>query len=249
VLSALIFGTFAPDLEFFIRFEPAGHFGHSTRGFFFFSMPVALIAFWLFHYAVKEPLAALMPQLVRQKIVPGVYPLSLRRPFQLLLVLISVLVGAGTHILWDSLTHGGYWPARHFPWFWESVHVPRVGDLFYYKILQYVSTVFGMVVVLFWFVHWIRTAPEQRYPAGSNVPQAQARIARILIPLIALAGGLLRAVVGVGRPETPRDVQAWIVDLVVTAISLTWLELMVWGFTLPVRRSQPTPERDHANVA
>ena len=249
VLTALIFGTFAPDLEFFIRFEAAGRFGHSARGFFLFSLPVAFIAFWLFHDVLKEPLASLMPRAVRERIVPGTYPISWRQPRQLLLVLFSLLVGAASHILWDSFTHGGYWPARHFSWFWERVHFPVLGDLYNYKILQYGSTILGMLVVFFWFLHWIRTAPEQQHPAGSSVPAAHVRLARILIPLTALLGGLVRAMVGVGHPETPRDVQAWIVDFVVAAISLTWLELMVWGFALPIRRSHVASRRDHANVA
>ena len=244
VLSALIFGTFAPDLEFFLRFDPSGHFGHTARGIFVFSLPVAFIAFWLFHDVVKEPLAAMLPSGVRQRIVPGTFPLSLRRPGRLFLVLVSLLVGTATHILWDSLTHGGYWPARHFSWFWEKVSFPVLGQLYYYKILQYASTVFGLLVVLFWFLHWLRTAPLQQHPAGSSVPVTQTRIARILVPTTVLLGALLRAAVGVSHPDTSREVQHWLVDFVVTSISLAWLELMIWGFTLPVRAatdSAPAP--------
>ncbi len=190
-----------------------------------------------------------MPHAVRQKIVSGTYPLSLRRPSELFLILLSILIGAASHLLWDSFTHGGYWPARHFPWFWEKVHFPLIGNLYHFKILQYVSTVFGMLVVFLWCLQWIRTAPVQQHPAGSSVSPSHARLARVLIPAVALLGGLLRAVFGVGHPQTPRDVQAWIVDFVVAAISLTWLELMIWGFTLPARRSRTAEQRDHANVA
>ena len=252
VLTALIFGTFAPDLEFFIRFEPAGHFGHSARGFFLFSLPVAFIAFWLFHDVLKEPLAALMPHAVRERIVPGTYPLSLRQPRRLLLVLGSLLVGAATHILWDAFTHNGYWPARHLPWFWQSVTFPMIGELHNYKILQYASSVFGLIVLVLWFRHWIRTAPVHRHPAGGSVPASHAKIARILIPATAMLGGLMRAVTDVGEPATPRDVQHWIVDVIVASISLAWLELMFWGFTLPARRSPDSPrvpQEDHANLA
>ena len=235
VLSALIFGTFAPDLEFFLRFDPKGHFGHTIRGLFLFSLPVAFVAFWLFHDIVKEPLAALLPKAVRQKIVPGIYPLSLRRPLSVILVLVSLLVGAATHLLWDSFTHGGYWPGRHFPWFWKTINLPVLGVLHYYKVLQYASTVFGLLVVFFWFLHWLRTAPVQPQPAGSSVLAAQTRVARVLIPTTVLLGALARAMVRVSHPETPQDIQLWLVEFVVTAISLTWLELMIWGFTLPVR--------------
>lgn len=238
VLSALIIGTFAPDLEFFLRFAPEGPFGHTARGFFVFSLPVAFAVFWLFHDVVKEPLAALMPAAVRKRITPGIYPFSFRR---LLLVLFSLLVGASTHLLWDAFTHGGYWPGRHFHWFWKTVTVPLLGELHYYKVLQYASTVFGLDVVFFWFLHWLRTAPTQDQPAGSSVPLNQTRAARVLIPASVLLGALVRTLVGVSRPESPREFQTWLVEFVVTAISLTWLELMMWGFTLPVRVHSDLP--------
>ena len=142
-----------------------------------------------------------MPRAIRLRIVPGVYPLSLRRPRQLSLVLLSLLVGAATHILWDSFTHGGYWPARHFPWFWETLPNPVIGDLHYYKILQYLSTGIGLLVVLFWILHWMRTAPVQEHPAGSSVPEGHARLARILIPAVALLGGIIRGCFCSGLPD------------------------------------------------
>ena len=77
VLSALIIGTFTPDLEFFLRFAPKGPFGHSPRGLFLFCLPVGFVVFWLFHAVVKEPLAALMPRAVRQRVPADPYPLPL----------------------------------------------------------------------------------------------------------------------------------------------------------------------------
>ncbi len=252
VLSALIFGTFAPDLEFFLRFAPKGPFGHSTRGLFLFCLPVAFGCFWIFHDIVKEPLAALMPRDLRERIVPGIYPMSLRRPLQLLLICASILIGATTHILWDSFTHATFWPGRHFTFLQETFVLPVVGVVHTYKLLQYASTIFGLVVVFFWLRHWMRTAPVQVNPAGSSVPAHQARIARILIPASALVGGFARALVGVHYARTPRALEVWVGEFVVAAISLAWVELMIWGFTLPVRSAdEPStvPQPDHANVA
>ena len=233
VLSALIIGTFAPDLEFFLRFAPHGPFGHTFRGFFLFSLPVAFVVFWMFHALVKEPLAALLPARVRQRIVAGEYPLSLRHPLPLILALVSVFVGGATHILWDSFTHAGYWPAQHLPVLKTAFTLPLLGIVHLYKLLQYVSTVFGLLALFFWFRHWVRTAPVQQEPAGNCVPASQARIARILIPLLALCAAVIRTVINVRHPTTPRGAEIWLGDFVVAAISFAWLELMAWGLMLP----------------
>lgn len=241
ILSALIFGTFAPDLEFFLRFAPKGPFGHTTRGLFLFCLPVGFGIFWIFHDLVKEPLAALMPRAIRERITPGIYPMSLRRPHQLVLVLVSVLIGAITHLLWDSFTHASYWPGHHFPFLREVFTLPVIGEVHLYKLLQYASTIFGLAVVYFWLRHWARTAPVQQDPAGSSVSASHVRIARILIPATALLGGLIRAFVSIHNPETPRGMEIWVGDFVVASISLAWLELMFWGFTLPVRAANEIP--------
>jgi hypothetical protein len=241
VLSALIFGTFAPDLEFFFRFAPKGPFGHSPRGLFLFCLPAAFGVFWIFHDLVKEPLAALMPRAVRERITPGIYPMSLRHPLQLILVLVSILIGSLTHDLWDSFTHNRRWPAGELPLLQEMFTVPVVGEVHLYKVLQYLSTIFGMVALYFWFRHWVRTAPVQAYPAGSSVSSSQARIARVLIPIIAMLGAFARTFIGVHRLNTPRGIEVWVGIFVVATISFVWIELMLWGFTLPVRRADDLP--------
>jgi hypothetical protein len=232
-LSALIIGTFAPDLEFFLRFAPKGPFGHTTRGLFLFCLPVGFVVFWIYQEVVKEPLAALMPRSVRHKISADSYPLSLRYPLQLALVLVSVFVGAVTHLLWDSFTHGDRWPAHHWSFLTQAVTLPVLGVVHYYKLLQYFSTVFGSLAVFFWFLHWVRTAPIQQEPAGRLVSPAHVRIARIAIPSIALLGAVFRTLVALGHPGTPRGIEIWAGEFVVTATSIAWLELIAWGLTLP----------------
>jgi hypothetical protein len=234
VLSALIIGTFTPDLEFFLRFAPKGPFGHSPRGLFLFCLPMGFAVFWLFHAVVKEPLAALMPRTVRERVPADPYPIPLWQPLQLALVLVSILVGALTHLLWDSFTHADRWPAHHWPFLTQAVTIPLLGVVHVHKLLQYASSVLGSLAVFFWFRHWIRTAPIQRQPAGSTVPPAQVRIARFVIPTIALVGAAIRPFIGTDHSPNHRGVEFWLGEFVVTVISLVWLELMAWGFTLPL---------------
>ncbi|MGA2727123.1 MAG: DUF4184 family protein [Terracidiphilus sp.] len=234
VLSALIIGTFTPDLEFFLRFAPRGPFSHTPRGLFLFCLPVGFVVYWLFHAVVKEPSAALLPRAARERVPADPYPLSLRQPLQFALVLASILVGALTHLLWDAFTHADHWPARHWPFLLQAVTLPLLGVVHVHTLLQYASSVFGCLAVFFWFRHWARTAPIQRVPAGNTVPPAQVRIARIAVPAIALVGAAIRFQIGTDLARTHRGVEFWLGEFVVTAISLVWLELMAWGLTLPL---------------
>ena len=245
ILSALIIGTFAPDLEFFLRFTPKGRFGHTVPGIFLFSLPVAFGVYCLFHAFVKEPLAALLPRVVRERISIGANPVSLRRPLELIQVLVSILAGAATHVLWDSFTHAGYWPYRHLPFLAASFFLPFVGEVHGYKVLQEASTLAGCVAVAFWFRHWVRTAPERREFAGARVPGAQVQVVRFALPLMALIAALVRAELGDGFPTSPHLLEMWLGDFVVTAITLAWLGLLTWGFLLerlnPPRLARPAP--------
>jgi hypothetical protein len=121
-----------------------------------------------------------------------------------------------------------------------------------YKLLQYLSTLAGALAVYLWFIHWQRTAPIQEDPAGSRVTPSHIAIARILIPLTAIVGAVLRAQLGsqfgtqfaAGPSEDVPGLEVWLGDFAVTAISLAWLELMAWGLILerpPVRDLPPTP--------
>ena len=54
-------GTFAPDLEYFLRLKPGGGYGHTLPGAFLLSLPMALVTLWIFHRVVKAPFTLLLP--------------------------------------------------------------------------------------------------------------------------------------------------------------------------------------------
>src|SRR5271165_5815984 len=74
VPSALVIGTFAPDLEYFIRLVPGGGWGHTIAGAFGMDLPLGLVCLWLFHRWVKIPLAYLLPDSVRGRLTPLLAP-------------------------------------------------------------------------------------------------------------------------------------------------------------------------------
>ena len=139
VPSALIVGTMAPDFEYFLRFSPGGGFGHTFAGAFLLSLPLALLVLWIFHAIVKAPLIRLFPEGIRMRLGAQMGRFSFGGMKRFLLIVISLLIGIATHIVWDSFTHQYTWLSDHWPLLRQTVHLPVLGWLPLYKILQYIS--------------------------------------------------------------------------------------------------------------
>jgi hypothetical protein len=135
IASAVVVGCFAPDFEYFIKLAPKGGFGHTVLGLFVFDLPLGLAVYWVFHRYGKEPLSAWLPKGVRQRVKVGPSIAELRGVGQFALVSLSILVGATTHIFWDSFTHPGFWPYQHWHFLSGTVRLPLEGSVQNYKLL------------------------------------------------------------------------------------------------------------------
>jgi hypothetical protein len=58
-------------------------------------------------------------------------------------VLLSLVLGIATHLVWDSFTHGDGYVVTHVPLLGTSL----AGDLTWARALQHVSTVAGLVII------------------------------------------------------------------------------------------------------
>jgi hypothetical protein len=228
VFSAVVFGSFAPDFEYFLRLGPRGRFGHTWPGLFLFDVPFGFIMLWLFHRYAKEPLWAWLPEGIRQRVRLGPRTLPLKDASQLALVLVSILVGAVTHILWDSFTHRTYWPGRHWPFLSYTVQLPVVGSVPYYEIFQHASTVIGLAVLLIWF--------KRRMDAATPLPlqsvrhlRANERTIFAAACVIALVAGTIRALIGLRGPIGRHTIALFIAQAGITTVSMFWLELVFYG--------------------
>ena len=115
VLSALIVGTMAPDFEYFMHGRIIGRLSHNLQGAFEFCLPASLIVLAVFHWILKRPVVALLPNSVQRRIVFrdfDFWPLS-----RFLLICASILIGIATHLVWDNFTHSGRWAVEQIVWF------------------------------------------------------------------------------------------------------------------------------------
>ncbi len=227
--SALVVGTLAPDFEYFARLSPGGGYGHTLPGLFVMTVPLALAVLWLFQAWMKEPIVELLPGPIQCRIDLGPRPFRFWGPKRLALIIGSILVGAATHIVCDSFTHPKLWLYRHWAFLNETIPIPFLGPIHNYHVFQYVSSFAGCLILLVWLVYWFNTTPPCRQPAAPPLSVAQVRGLLVLVFAAAVAGGLIRATIGVGLPRIRYTAEAFFGESVVTAISLTWLQLLAYG--------------------
>ena len=160
VLSALVVGSMAPDFVHFLTLSARNNFGHTLPGVFLFCIPTGLAVLWLFHAFVKRPALALFPASQQARLMPladGFHFGPMRR---LIFIILSLIIGAFTHIAWDSLTHSHGWLVDHWAILKSPITAPNDKPVEVFKILQHGSTLIGMALLVCWYARWLRRAPK-----------------------------------------------------------------------------------------
>jgi hypothetical protein len=100
-------------------------------------------------------------------------------------VLASVLVGIAGHLLWDGFTHrDGFITTRI--WFLEEA----IGRPHVYDLLNYASTVFGMILLGWWW--WRSARRSDPAPVRPLRPERRRPTVALLLAVTA-AGGIANA--------------------------------------------------------
>lgn len=150
--AALVAGAMAPDMPYFARTMPVpvtaeswyepfmnATTSHGPLGALTVALPYAL-ALWGLYLLARRPVGALLPAGPPRDPEPGGTAAVLRRGGW---VLLSLLIGIATHLVWDSFTHGDGWVVLHVPFLTDQL----VAGLTWSRALQHVSTVVGLVVL------------------------------------------------------------------------------------------------------
>jgi hypothetical protein len=234
-MSALIIGCFIPDLPYFLLIKGHEFYGHTFSGVFFFDLPLGLVVLWLFHSYIKQPSLIFLPDGFRRRLKQGTF--SFLPPSRLALIALSILIGTATHILWDAFTHDTYWPYWHWSFLRQPIVLPIGGLSVMYKLLQYLSSVAGAVIVAIWVLHWYRTSKPAEHPIPQPFTRSQRVAIRVILPLIAICFGIFRAHQTVRDLDAIRPDTGFAAVLVVTAISILGLGLLVCGLILRAQKA------------
>lgn len=147
-LSALVIGSLVPDAGYLLMVEIPRELTHGLGALWTFCLPAGLLAYLLYHRLLREPLLALAPDAVCQRMdESSALPGSLRAWLR---VTISLLIGSATHIAWDEFTHlkpwfEATWPATAGTWL--SL---RGRDVDWHFALRHGSAVLGLGVIVMW---------------------------------------------------------------------------------------------------
>jgi hypothetical protein len=158
VPSALAIGSIVPDLWYFVPFVSRAD-SHGAAALLWFCLPAGLLAYALFHLLLKQPLIALLSPRLAGFTCAGLPAAPWRA------VIVSLLAGALTHLVWDGLTHSNDHPLHGHNW------------------LQHASTVLGSAILAGWVWRKLRRAPVA-------AAAAQLSTSARACTLLALAGAM-----------------------------------------------------------
>jgi hypothetical protein len=185
--DALVIGTMVPDLPLFVSFAPNYMWTHSR----FFALPVCLpwaIGLLLLARFAWPSTVWLFPEWWRSR-VPERGP-ELRNTHWGM-VCAALAIGIVTHVLWDSFTHEDRWGVKLLPLLSQTwLPVTPIGALPGFKVLQYGTSVLGLVLV----AHAARAALLRRAP-HAVARSARATRVRVAIWALVLALGPLISLV------------------------------------------------------
>jgi len=163
--AAVAIGAMTPDLPLFLRGTPLTY--QATHTNLLLSAAVALVLVVLWYGLLRPAVRELAPAAAARRLpaawdapapVPAAWWRRRPAPASALLLLVSVLVGVVSHVVWDAFTHEARWGVRLLP----QLEAPW-GPLPGYKWLQHGSSALGLAILAAYALWWLsRRAPHER---------------------------------------------------------------------------------------
>ena len=162
VPAAIAVGAMAPDLPLFVPVAPFGYLQSHSFAYLPVTMLLALGLLLAWRCGLRPAMRELSPQWIAQRLpeewdagaaaaAAETFARRGRRHPSLsgvLLLVLSLALGAASHIVWDLFTHEGRAgiAALDVPW----------GPLPAYKWLQHGSSIVGLAILALWAAAWLR---------------------------------------------------------------------------------------------
>jgi uncharacterized membrane protein YvlD (DUF360 family) len=145
-LAALAVGSVSPDFPYLLALTPAQAPGHSFIGVLVYCLVPSLAVLGVWYLWVERPILSLLG-LQARVVSCGVFP-----------ILIGVLVGAYSHVIWDATSHasGVFVLGSDF---WNTI----LYGLPIYKWNQYLSGAFGLLGLVAWYLHTLLRERTKSY--------------------------------------------------------------------------------------
>lgn len=184
-LTGLIVGSIIPDFEYFLRMKIKSDYSHSLWGVFWLDLPLALLIAFLFHNLIRNDLVLNLPICLKSRVINTItFDWNSYFRKNSIIVLYSILIGIGSHLLWDSFTHDNGFFVQQIPFLSHYVTILdyKIAVL---KLAQHTSTLIGLVVIV-WNINKIPQQKNVDSKIDSNYWLLMASIA-IIVVLVKIA--------------------------------------------------------------
>jgi len=218
-LPALVIGSVSPDAAYLFGKLKLEEVSHRSWGIVAFCLPAGFLLTLLLHL-LRSQLAGMLPEKYGRVFLPSTW-----QPFGSAgVIMLSLLIGTGTHLLWDSLTHRGGWAAGRIPMLETSVGSFAGHTVRLCRVLWYGSSFAGVACVYLVY----RNAQQTSEPGVAKVLKKatwlEATLVAALVLPIELVHDLVRGPAG---------------GMLVALLSFLLVMGVVWRATHWLARTRP----------
>lgn len=250
IWPALVMGTFAPDLQYFILLSDQNRSGHRFPDVLLFTLPVALVTLGLFEWIVKRPFVELLPSGAQRRLQDKLEPVAFRGWKQFGSIVLWMVVGIATHIVWDEFTHAYSWLPSHWLWLRAPVSVPFLHPMPLTKILQHTSTIFGLAILCAWAMGWYHRTQPVRVPGRREFSPLVKVTIVLTLGVVAVVAGYPLAILKLAGHSLPIS-QLTVIAVFFVAITFAFgVALLLYGLIVTIAarsRRVLEPEFDQAS--
>lgn len=146
-LTALMVGSMSPDFGYPFSYEASRALTHSIPGLVIFCLPAGLLVWLIYVTFLEKTTITLLSDRWHTRFAHT----DALTPGLIARAALAIVLGAATHLLWDSFTHRGtivtdafpvlVGPTPGFPW------------LPLYHVLHFASTLVGLMILAIWLRH------------------------------------------------------------------------------------------------
>ena len=160
ILPGLIIGAIAPDFGYYFPLpEVLSVESHTFKGLFLHSLPIGLVLFFIY-YQLCETFLFFIPDPHRSLLLEARSSERLNIRF-IALLLISILLGACTHNIWDAFTHKYGWFVLRSSLLNRELSSITGSKYYLYNLLQHLSTFLGTAYLVYAYQKWLGKRDER----------------------------------------------------------------------------------------
>lgn len=219
----------SPDFIYFLPLDISRHASHTFAALFWFCLPAGITAYILFHYLLKQPVWFLLPKSMRGSLQLRAFREQEKGIAPAVGIVLSILVGAVTHIVWDIFTHPSIVTESFLPFLSTTLYEGYGQIVKVYRILQHSSTIIGFLVLGYYLNRFFKA----ERPAGAE-PLEWANTLRnsirLFLVLSVVSVGIYNGLDAFEYSATSRQFTYFVRYFIISGMNTVFVVLLLTGF-------------------